>query len=162
MDPDMNRYDAEHVTTRHPRMSAAQWRAIYRRAWHLYYSPAHIETLLRRARVSGPRIKRVAAMILLYYGSYRFENVHPLQCGILRRKVRTSRRPGFPRENPLLFYTRRLGELCSTYSEAAGFYLWLKRLRERIERDPNAASYTDLALSTSEAAAASPAERLSA
>jgi hypothetical protein len=55
-----------------------------------------------------------------------------------------------------------LWELCSTYSEAASFYLWLKRLRERIERDPNAASYTDLALSTPDAAAASPAERLSA
>jgi hypothetical protein len=152
MDPDMNRYDAEHVTTRHPRMSAAQWQDIYRRAWHLYYSPEHIETLLRRAQAGGPRIKRVAAMIFLYYGSYRFENVHPLQCGILRRKVRTSRRPGLPRENPLLFYARRLWELCSTYSAAGTYYLWLKRLRERIERDPNAASYTDQALSKADAA----------
>jgi hypothetical protein len=81
------------------------------------------------------------------YGSYRFENVHPLQCGILRRTVRNSRRPGLPRENPLAFYPRRLWEVCSTYAAAGSFYLWLKRLRERIERDPNAASYTDPALS---------------
>jgi hypothetical protein len=60
MDPDMNRYDAEHVTTRHPRMSAAEWQDIYRRAWHLYYSPEHIETLAaagarRRRAPSGWR-----------------------------------------------------------------------------------------------------------
>ncbi len=162
MDADMNRYDAEHVTTRHPRMSAAQWRDVYRRAWRLYYSPGHVETLLRRARVSGPRIKRLAAMIFLYYGSYRFENVHPLQCGILRRKVRGSRRPGLPRENPLFFYPRRLWETCSTYSAAGTYYLWLKRLAERIERDPNGASYTDPALSKPGVAASPPAERASA
>ena len=101
-------------------------------------------------------------MIFLYYGSYRFENVHPLQCGILRRKVRNSRRPGLPRENPLLFYPRRLWEICSTYAAGGTFYLWLKRLRERIERDPNASSYTDQALSKPDAAGSLPTERKSA
>jgi hypothetical protein len=162
MDPDMNRYDAEHVTTGHPRMSAAQWQDVYRRAWHLYYSPEHIETLLRRAHACGPRIKRLAAMIFLYYGSYRFENVHPLQCGLLRRKVRSSRRPGLARENPLLFYPRRLWEMGSTYAAAGKFYLWLRRLREQIERDPSAAAYTDLALSTPDAAVSPPTNRVSA
>jgi hypothetical protein len=152
MDADMNRYDAEHVTTGHPRMSAAELQDIYRRAWHLYYSPEHIETLLRRARAGGPRIKRVAAMIFLYYGSFRFENVHPLQCGVLRRKVRSTRRPGLPRENPLLFYPRRLWEIGSTYAAAGTFLWWLQRLRKRIEQDPNAASYTDQALSKPDAA----------
>lgn len=156
MDPDMNRYDAEHVTTHHPRMSAAEWQDIYRRAWHLYYSPEHVETLLRRAHACGPRAKRLAAMIFLYYGSYRFENVHPLQCGVLRRKVRTTRRPGLPRENPLLFYPRRLWELGSTHAAGGTYYLWLQRLRQRIERDPNAASYTDLALSKPADAATGP------
>jgi hypothetical protein len=156
MDPDMNRYDAEHVTTRHPRMSAAEWQDIYRRAWHLYYSPEHIETLLRRAQAGGVRAKRLAAMIFLYYGSYRFENVHPLQCGVVRRKVRTTRRPGLPRVNPLLFYPRRLWELCSTYADTGHFFLWLQRLRQRIERDPHAASYTDQALSKPAAAASRP------
>jgi hypothetical protein len=156
MDPDMNVYDTEHATTRHPRMSAAEWQDIYRRAWHLYYSPEHIETLLRRAQVCGPRINRLAASIFCYYGSYRFENVHPLQSGLLRRKVRTSRRPGLPRENPLLFYPRRLWEMCSTYAAAGTFYLWLQRLRKRIEQDPNAALYTDQALSKADPAASRP------
>ena len=40
---------------------------------------------VRLARACGPRIKRLAAMIPLDHGSYRFENVHPLKCGIGRR-----------------------------------------------------------------------------
>ena len=95
-------------------------------------------------------------MIFLYYGSFRFENVHPLQCGVLRRKVRTSRRPGLPWENPLLFYPRRLWEICSTHAAAGTFYLWLHRLRKRIERDPDAAFYTDQAVSKPDAAATRP------
>jgi hypothetical protein len=40
MDPDMNVYDTEHATTRHPRLSAAEWQDIYRRAWQLQAGPA--------------------------------------------------------------------------------------------------------------------------
>ena len=29
MDPDLNKYDVEHVTCRHPKMNAAQWQDIY-------------------------------------------------------------------------------------------------------------------------------------
>jgi hypothetical protein len=155
MDPDMNRYDVEHVTTAHPRMSKKQWRAIYDRAWHLYYSPKHVATLLRRARASGIATSRIVWSICCYYGSYRFERVHPLQCGILRRKIRTTRRPGLPRENPLLFYPRRLCEIVSTYAALGMYYLWLHRLRQRIDRDPKAAAYTDAALSWPESATGS-------
>jgi radical SAM superfamily enzyme YgiQ (UPF0313 family) len=155
MEPDMNCYDAEHVTTRHPGMSANQWQNIYSRAWHLYYSPQHVETLLRRARAGGSRINRVAAAIFIYYGSYRFEKVHPLQSGILRRKLRGARRPGLPKENPLLFYPRRTLEIISTYAAAGRYYFWLKRLRKRIERDPDAAAYTDPALTQPAPAAGS-------
>jgi len=38
MDPDMNKYDLEHVTTGHPVMTAGEWQEVYRRAWDLYYS----------------------------------------------------------------------------------------------------------------------------
>jgi radical SAM superfamily enzyme YgiQ (UPF0313 family) len=147
MDADMNNYDVEHVTTAHPRMSTQQWRAIYDRAWRLYYSPEHVETLFRRAKASGIALGRMVWSICCYYGSYRFEKVHPLQCGILRRKVRVTRRPGLPRENPLLFYPRRLWEILSTYTALGFYYLWLERLRRRIDRDPKAAGYTDKALS---------------
>ena len=53
MDPDMNNYDLEHVCTGHARMTKAQWEAVYRDAWARYYTDEHVETVLRRARVSG-------------------------------------------------------------------------------------------------------------
>jgi hypothetical protein len=153
MDPDLNRYDLEHVTTAHPRMSARQWQAVYDRAWQLYYSPAHVATLLRRARASGIATDRMVWSVCCYYGSYRFERVHPLQCGIVRRKVRTTRRPGLPLENPLLFYPRRLWEFVSTYTALGCYYLWLQRLQRRIDRDPRSVAYTDAALSRPDGAA---------
>ena len=148
MHPDMNRYDLEHPTTTHPRMSAAEWRGIYDKAWHLYYSPEHVETLFRRAIASGIKTTRILYSILFYYGSYCFENVHPLQCGIFRRKVRTQRRPGFAIENPFRFYGRRLWEIFSTYASMGSYSVWLEMLRRRIERHPHAKQYMDAALRT--------------
>jgi radical SAM superfamily enzyme YgiQ (UPF0313 family) len=146
LEPDLNRYDGEHAAAEHPRMSAAEWKAAYDRAWHLYYSPEHVETLLRRAMAGGTRTRRLAGAIFQFYGSYRFERVHPLQSGAFRRKVRVQRRPGMPVEHPLAFYVKRAGEMVSTYARGAIYYLWLNRLRRRIERDPGAAQYTDAAI----------------
>jgi len=146
LEPDLNRYDSEHAAAEHPRMSAAEWKAAYDRAWHLYYSPEHVETLLRRAQAGGTPTKRLADAIFTFYGSYRFEGVHPLQSGVFRRKVRRTRRPEMPREYPLIFYPKRAFEIVSTYARAALYYLWLNRLRRRIERDPEAANYTDVAI----------------
>jgi hypothetical protein len=115
----------------------------------MYYSPEHVATLLRRARAGGTRTRRLACAIFTFYGSYRFEKVHPLQSGAFRRKVRRTRRPGLPLENPVLFYGRRVWEFLSTYIGGAIYYLWLHRLRRRIERAANADSYTDAALAVS-------------
>src|SRR6202021_3915240 len=49
MDPDLNNYDVEHVCSAHPKMTKGEWEAIYREAWSLYYSPAHLKTLIRPA-----------------------------------------------------------------------------------------------------------------
>ncbi len=147
MDPDTNKYDAEHATAHHPRMTAAEWEDIYKRAWHLYYSPEHVQTLIKRAVASGIRTKRMTSMIFYFYASHAYEHVHPLQGGILRRKNRTQRRPGFPRQNPLAFFARRAREMCSTYVPGLWFFWRLERLRKRIEKDPASKSYTDLALS---------------
>ncbi|MGQ0635674.1 MAG: B12-binding domain-containing radical SAM protein [Planctomycetaceae bacterium] len=149
MDTDMNNFDTEHITTAHPRMSPEEWLAIYHQAWHLYYTPAHIETLLRRAHATGgPGAQKMLDAVMVYYGSYRFEKLHPLQCGLFRRKVRTTRRPTLPRENPLVFYPRRAWEILSTYARGGLFYLNLQRVRRRILSDARAKDYTDLALST--------------
>jgi len=135
LEPDLNRYDLEHVTRRHPRMKPDQWQAAYDRAWHLYYTPEHVATLLRRAKADGVGIRHVAYAVMSYYASYRFEKVHPLQCGLFRRKVRTTRRPGLPIENPVTFYLRRAWEIVSTYVGLARYCIQIERLRRRIDRE---------------------------
>ena len=146
MDSDTNKYDTEHAVTAHARMSAEEWESIYKRAWHLYYSPEHITTMLKRAVASGIRTSRVAAMLFYFYASHAFEGVHPLQAGLFRRKLRAQRRPGMRRENPLLFYPRRLKEIAGTYGPALWFYWKLQRLRRQIQNDPASKTYTDLAI----------------
>ena len=70
--------------------------------------------------------------------------MHPLQGGYFRRKLRRERRSGLPRENPLFFYPRRIREVVETHIRLAAFYLYLHRIRRRVERDPN--PYSDAAL----------------
>ena len=150
LEPDQNRYDLEHVTVRHPTMDAATLRAVYDRAWHLYYSPEHVETLLRRAHARGAGIRHMVAAVLGYYGAYRYEGLHPLQCGLVRRRVRATRRPGLPRENPLVFYPRQVLGVLRTYTGLAWMGLKLEGQRRRIERDPQGKSYRDEAIASRE------------
>ena len=49
-----------------------------------------------------------------------------------------------PRENPLVFYPRRVWEVVETHAKLAAFYLFLHRIRRRVERD--ATPYVDAAL----------------
>jgi radical SAM superfamily enzyme YgiQ (UPF0313 family) len=99
MDPDMNKYDLEHVTTGHATMSDGDWQALYRRAFELYYSPEHIERMMRRAKASGIKPVRLVNHVMQFYFTFMQEKVHPLQGGFFRRKVRTQRRPGLSIEN---------------------------------------------------------------
>ena len=86
MDPDMNKYDLEHVTTGHPAMNTGEWQTVYRQAWDLYYSEQHIETIFRRAKASGIKPVRLLNHILQFYFTFIQENVHPLQGGYFRRQ----------------------------------------------------------------------------
>ncbi len=155
MDPDMNKYDLEHVTTGHQTMSAADWQGVYRKAWELYYSPAHIETILRRAKASGIKPVRLLNHVLQFYFTFIQEDVHPLQGGYFRRKLRRQRRASLPRENPVVFYPRRLHEVVDTHVRLAALYLRLHRIRRRVERDRR--PYCDPALGL---AADEPASRI--
>jgi hypothetical protein len=152
MDADMNRYDAEHVVTDHPRMTRAQWEEAYRTAWTRYYSPEHIERLLRRAAATGGSVSRLATMIFGFAGAVAIEGVHPLQCGIVRFKWRTDRRPGLPIESIWRFYWRETGVALRKPVKYVKLWLMIERLRRRIRKDPARASYTDQALAPVEAA----------
>ena len=147
MSPDTNQYDSEHAVTAHPRMTAEEWEGIYKKAWHLYYSPKHVETLLRRAAATRLNTGRVASMIFYFYASHAFEGVHPLQSGVFRRKRRSQRRAGFPRESAMVFYPRRVVEMLGTYVPALWYLARLELLRWRIRRDPNSKNYSDIAIS---------------
>ena len=77
MDPDLNKYDVEHVCTAHPRMSREEWEAIYREAWSLYYTPKHMGTLLRRAAATGVPIGSLVKLLVNFATTVRLENLHP-------------------------------------------------------------------------------------
>lgn len=146
MDPDMNTYDLEHVTMHHPKMSKEEWISVYRRAWEQYYTPEHVETVIRRAAARGQNINKVTSFLTWFYGCITIEEVHPLEGGIFRRKVRTQRRPKFAMENPIVFYPKRALEI-ATNGMRWGRLVWtFQRILKRVKQDPHRKTYTDLAL----------------
>jgi len=146
MDPDMNKYDLNHVTTGHVNMSKKEWEHVYNLAWDTYYTPEHIETVLKRARASGISVGKMMFLMLWFYGCHKFEGLHPLEGGYFRRKYRLDRRPGMPIENPLLFFPRRVWETIRGQVCIAALLLKFSGVYRRIKADPKAFDYTDTAL----------------
>ena len=146
MDPDMNKYDLEHVVTGHPKMSKEDWERAYRLAWETYYTPEHMETVMRRAVATGISPGKMMFLLMWFYGCVRIEKIHPLEGGYLRRKVRLDRRPGMTIENPLTFYPKYAFDLIAKHV-AIGSVVWrMGKVRRAIKRDPNARNYMDEAL----------------
>jgi hypothetical protein len=146
MDPDLNNYDVEHVCTAHPKMSREEWEGIYREVWSLYYTPKHMETLLRRAMATGLPIGSLIKLLVNFATTVRLENLHPLQGGILRLKRPSERRPGLPRESAWRFWPRFILETLNKHAIIIGMIVRLLWLRRTIARDPAAGSYMDRAL----------------
>jgi len=146
MDPDMNKYDLEHVTTAHPLMSADQLAQAYRDAFTRYYSDAHVETVMRRAAASGMHPGKLLGVLTIFASAVRIERMHPLQFGFVRRKVRRQRRSELPRESPLVFYPRRAWEFASSLVAWLRVLRRYRRILRRIQADPATASYVDDAL----------------
>jgi hypothetical protein len=146
MDADLNTYDVEHVCTAHPRMSRAEWEAIYQEAWSLYYAPDHMKTLLRRAAATGVSLRSLVTVLVSFATTVRLEKVHPLQGGVLRLKHPSERRPGLKRESPWLFWPRFAGGVVYKHAILAATIVKLVWWKRMIERDPAALSYMDQAL----------------
>jgi len=147
MASDMNLYDTAHVTTAHPRMSAEELESIFHRAWELYYTPEHVETLLRRGKFYNFPIANLFVKCCSFSGCMRFERVHPLDGGLLRRKYRRDRRPGMPIEAPVIFHLKFLADLASKYARFSSMILrygWLA-LKVSMSSDAGASS-NDVAL----------------
>lgn len=146
MDRDLNIYDVEHVCTAHPAMSRREWEGIYREAWSLYYSPAHVKTLLRRAVATGVPLASLVKVLVSFATTVPLENVHPLQSGLLRLKHPSERRPGLPRENPVLFWPRFAWETCVKHVRLAGVIGKFALTAWLVARDPASKTYMDQAL----------------
>ena len=146
MDPDLNKYDVEHVCTAHPRMSREEWEVIYRESWSIYYTPKHMETLLHRAVATGVPVNSLIKVLVNFATTVRLENVHPLQGGVLRLKHPSERHPGLPRERAFVFWPKFVWDTLRKHVVIIGMIARLLLLKFVITRDRAARTYTDIAL----------------
>jgi radical SAM superfamily enzyme YgiQ (UPF0313 family) len=141
---DLNEYDLVHVTTRHPVMLDDELRAIYRKAWDIYYSVEHVERVVRRSKAWGYDPRNMLLKLLTFHAVPRIEHVHPLEGGLFRRKYRRDRRPGMPLESPFVFYPRYVREITTKHVRFARMAWQHWRILRRVERDQSA--YMDVAM----------------
>jgi hypothetical protein len=146
MHEDMNLYDGEHAVAHHPKMSKEEWEQVYQSAWKTFYTPEHMETILRRGASVDCSMSRLVSFVFLFCSSVPLEGAHPLQGGLLRRKYRLDRRPGLPIEPIGVFHAKYAWNFVTKYSRAARLLLWLHATNRRVKKDPNRYSYTDLAM----------------
>jgi hypothetical protein len=146
MDPDMNKYDLEHAVTAHPNMSAEQWMQAYKMAWETFYTPEHMERILRRSAATGGNIASLLAILMVYSRFMAVEKLSPLQGGIFRLKFRRERRAGLPIEPVWKFYPKYAWEIVSKHAQFVAHWARLEIMRQRIRRDPNRRGYMDDAL----------------
>lgn len=146
LDPDLNKYDLEHVTTRHELMSTAEWEKLYRDTWKEFYTLEHMETVLSRAASTGIHLGNMVVLLVWFHFCIVYEKIDPLQGGYLRRKYRKDRRPTLPIESPVVFYPRYAWELLYKHFKMAQLAWRFHWFKERLARDPNAQNYSDMAL----------------
>jgi radical SAM superfamily enzyme YgiQ (UPF0313 family) len=146
MDPDMNKYELEHVVTGHAKMTKEEWQGAYRSAWDIFYTDEHLETIMRRAHATGINIRSLMPVLMWFSSAVKIEELHPLQWGIFRVKHRKDRRPGLPIESPLSFYAGYAAETARKAVKLVRRWRHLKSIVAKIETDPHAKSYQDDAL----------------
>jgi len=147
MDPDMNKYDLNHRVSHHGKMSDADWEEAYRAAWQAFYTPAHINTILKRTCACPiGRPDTTLSTILWFYLTILYEGVHPLESGAFRLKYRRDRRSGMKRENPLVFYPRHWGGMVVKAFNYLRVYLRCKAMLKAALTAPDRWSYSDLAI----------------
>ena len=146
MDPDMNKYDLNHWVMEHPKMSHDEFMKAYEAMWHAYYSPEHIERVMRRAVVSGVSPGNTMFIMLWFYLSYAVEGVHPVDGGYFRIKKRRDRRSGLPIESPFVFYPKYAAQIISKHLSVIPLVWRLMKVRRKIKKDPQRHNYTDLAM----------------
>ena len=146
LDPDLNKYDLNHICTTHSRMSREEWDTAYKMAWQRYYTIEHVEKIMRRVAVTKANASNALFLITWFMGSINIEHIHPLEGGFLRRRARRDRRPGLPIEPIWTFYPKYFVEIASKFVQWASLYIKLRRIYLRIKSDPQRYAYTDIAM----------------
>jgi radical SAM superfamily enzyme YgiQ (UPF0313 family) len=146
VDPDLNKYDLNHVCTAHPKMSKDDWEATYKMAWETYYTKDHVEAVLRRLVAKRASASNAILLMMWFGGSIHIEGVHPLEAGLFRYKFRRDRRPGFPIEPAWSFYPKYWFESVAKLGRWFHTYAGLRLIYNRIKRDPKRYEYMDTAL----------------
>jgi hypothetical protein len=118
----------------------------YRSAWEIFFNDEHLERVMRRAYACGISLRSLMPVLFWFASAMPVENLHPLQWGIFRIKRRRDRRAGLPLEPPIAFYVRYAADVARKTVALAGRWRRLKRIKQRIEADPNAKLYRDGAL----------------
>jgi radical SAM superfamily enzyme YgiQ (UPF0313 family) len=145
MDPDLNKYDLNHVTMHHPRMTDEEWLGMYHEAWNTLYSPENIEVRMRRAQAAGASPGKIIASLAFYLLS-KFQGIQPLEAGLIRQRYRRDRRLGFELETPLVFYPRYWGKGLYMLLAIARIMLRYRSIHRQIKADPESMHYTDKSL----------------
>ncbi len=146
LESDMNAYDSVHVTTPHQRMSNQELQDAYRKAWDIYYTPDHVEQVMRRGREWKFDVNKIKWMMFSFYGTAKVEGVHPLDGGLIRRKKRRDRRRYLPLENPLVFYGRYIWESAQKLTGFLWLYLSYHLRYRRVMKGPVQSLSSDIAM----------------
>jgi hypothetical protein len=113
-------------------MSEQELLDAYYQAWDTYYTPAHVETVIRRAQAWQFSMNKVKWMMLSFYAAAMVEGIHPMDRGVFRRKYRRDRRAGLPQENVLVFYVRYGWEIISKHCRYVGLYAMFHRAYRQV------------------------------
>jgi radical SAM superfamily enzyme YgiQ (UPF0313 family) len=146
LDPDLNRYDVNHVTMPHALMSREEWEAAYAQVWTAYYSDEHVETVLKRCAATGTSPGKAMMYLVWFSGSMLIEDIHPVENGFFRLKFRRDRRASLPKESALTFYPKYWFGTVRKQIQWIALYLKYYRILQRVRGDVNSSAYTDLAI----------------
>jgi hypothetical protein len=137
MDPDLNRYDTFHETMRHANFAPGEWYDTYRKAWLSFYSFEYMRHILTNA--DPENYWNILRNFIWYKNSVQIEGGHPMIHGLVRKKDRTDRRPGFSVESRLAHFVRRFRDVRTLVCQWVQLVLemeelWLQtRIRSKAE-----------------------------
>ena len=146
MDPDLNRYDVEHVTTHHPRMTTQEWTDIYRPRLAPVLQPAARRDAVAACR-SGrgghepfDRCDHGLLRQLSLRGSASASSRHLAAQGPCLAASRFA-----PRQPVAFLCSPRVGNAL-VHGRAGPVRLSIERMWKAISRDPAAKTYSDASL----------------